>query len=147
MNIEMNPTNRDQYLELLLLADEQIDMLKKYMYQGDMFIFLNDDIIAVSIVIPCCKNTCELKNIAIHPSYQHLGYGKKMITHIVNYYQGKYSSIFVGTGANTATVSFYEKCGFTKSYLVKDFFTNNYDYIMFEDGIKLKDMQYLERKI
>lgn len=147
MKMIINPTNRDVYLDLLLLADEQLDMLKKYMYQGDMFVLLDNDVIGVSIVIPCSKTTCEIKNIAIHPLKQHLGYGKQMITYIINYYQEKYASMLVGTGANTSTITFYEKCGFIKSYLVKDFFTNNYDHVMYEDGIQLKDMQYLERKL
>ena len=38
-------------------------------------------------------------------------------------------------------------CGFEKSYRVKNFFTDNYDHPMFEDGIQLIDMIYLKKKL
>lgn len=147
MNVEINPTNRDHYLNLLLLADEQIDMLKKYMYQGDLFVFSEDTIIGVCIVFTNNSNTCELKNIAINPLKQHLGYGKKCIQYIFNYYQQKYAYITVGTGANTSTVGFYERCGFIKSHCIKNFFIDNYDHYIYENNIQLKDMQYLKRSL
>ena len=35
--------------------------------------------------------------------------------------------------------------GFQESHRVKDFFIDNYDHPMFENGVRLKDMIYLER--
>lgn len=147
MNIEKNPINRDHFLDLLLVADEQIEMLQRYMYEGDLFVFSTIDIIGVCIVIPIDKTTCELKNISIASLYQKQGYGKKMITYLLNYYKNIYSSMIVGTGANTSTISFYKSCGFKESYSIKDFFITNYDHPIFENNIQLKDMQYLERSL
>ena len=41
--------------------------------------------------------------------------------------------------------SFYEHCGFRVSHRVKDFFTNNYDHPVFDDGKLLADMVYLRK--
>ena len=147
MNIEKNPINRDKYLDLLLIADEQIEMLQKYMYQGDLFVFSKMDIIGVCIVLPIDKVTCELKNISIATPYQKQGYGKKIISYLLDYYKNTYSFMIVGTGANTSTVSFYKSCGFKESHLIKDFFIKNYNHPMFENNIQLKDMQYLKRSL
>lgn len=46
-----------------------------------------------------------------------------------------------------AILHFYEKCGFEKSHVVKNFFTDNYDPPMYEDGQQLVDMIYLKRKL
>jgi hypothetical protein len=50
----------------------------------------------------------------------------------------------VGTGESKKTISFYENCGFVYSHKVKDFFINNYDHEIFEEGKQLKDMIYLK---
>lgn len=53
--------------------------------------------------------------------------------------------MLVGTGETPAILSFNESCGFEKSHRVKNFFTDNYDHLMFEDGIQLVDMIYLKK--
>jgi ribosomal protein S18 acetylase RimI-like enzyme len=55
--------------------------------------------------------------------------------------------MLVGTGQTPAIVSFYESCGFERSHIIKNFFTDNYDHPMFEDGIQLVDMVYLKKKL
>ena len=40
-------------------------------------------------------------------------------------------------------IPFYEHCGFTVSHRIKNFFTDNYDHPMYEDGVQLVDMIYL----
>ena len=51
------------------------------------------------------------------------------------------------TGESPLTLPFYEKCGFTVSHRIPDFFTKNYDHPIWEAGVLLKDMVYLRRKL
>jgi hypothetical protein len=53
--------------------------------------------------------------------------------------------MLVGTGETPTILSFYESCGFEKSYRVKNFFTDNYDHPIFEGDMQLVDMIYLEK--
>jgi len=55
--------------------------------------------------------------------------------------------MIVGTGEVLAILSFYENCGFEKSHSIKNFFTDNYDHPMFEEGIQLIDMVYLKKDL
>ena len=55
--------------------------------------------------------------------------------------------LLVGTGDSALTVPFYEKCGFTRSHSVKNFFIDNYDHPIFECGVQLVDMIYLQRNL
>lgn len=59
----------------------------------------------------------------------------------------KYSAMTVGTGDSVLTIPFYQKCGFTESHRVKNFFTDNYDHPIFEGGKQLVDMVYLVKKL
>lgn len=49
----------------------------------------------------------------------------------------------VGTGDISWIIQFYLKNGFRISHKTKGFFTDNYDYPMYEDGIQLADVVYL----
>ncbi len=50
----------------------------------------------------------------------------------------------MGTGDVPSTVGFYRHCGFVYSHRIGNFFIDNYDHPIVEDGIRLKDMVYLK---
>jgi GNAT superfamily N-acetyltransferase len=147
MRIKKITENKKQYLDLLLLADEQEDMIDRYLERGDMFALFEDDLKTVCVVVATDHETCELKNIATYKQYQGRGYAKALISYISDYYKNTFKTMLVGTGETPAILSFYESCGFEKSHRVKNFFTDNYDHPMFEDGIRLVDMVYLKKKL
>lgn len=145
--VEQITDNKKQYLELLLLADEQESMIDRYLERGEMFILQDGGLKAVCVVTDEGNNVCELKNIAVKPDAQRRGYGKKLITYLIAHYGGKYSQMIVGTGDVPSSIGFYTNCGFEYSHRIENFFTDNYDHPMIEDGILLKDMIYLKQKI
>jgi len=145
MRIEKVTSNKKQFLDLLLMADEKEEMIDKYLPDGDLFALYDDDLKSVCVVVPVNSETCELKNIATYQQYQGKGYGKALIQFISNYYKNDFKTMVVGTGDIPSILSFYENCGFENSHRVKNFFTDNYDHLMFEDGIQLVDMVYLKK--
>lgn len=147
MRIEKITNNKKQHLDLLLLADEQEDMIDKYLETGDMYALYDDDLKTVCVVATIDEETCELKNIATYPKYQGKGYAKAMIKHISDLYKNKYKTMLVGTGEVPWILSFYKGCGFELSHRIKNFFTDNVDHPMFEDGIQLIDMVYLKKEL
>lgn len=139
--------NKKQFLSLLLLADEQENMIDRYVENGIMYV-LNDSGIKAECVVTDEKNgILEIKNIAVVPEYQGKGYGKALIDFIAVKYKGQYSVLQVGTGDSPRTISFYEKCGFARTHSVKNFFTDYYDHPIYECGVQLIDMIYLQRKL
>lgn len=140
---------KKQYLDLLLLADEQEEMIDRYLERGDMFVLQDGHkkTIAVAVVTVEGDNVVELKNLAVLKEEQGKGYGKRMIEYVCKFYSEKYRILFVGTGDVDVTVGFYKHCDFTYSHRVKNFFIENYDHPIYEDGVQLKDMVYLSRNI
>jgi GNAT superfamily N-acetyltransferase len=147
MRIEKFVENKKRFLELLLLADEQENMIDKYLPGGDLFALFDDDLKSVCVVIPLNSSTCELKNIATFEKYQGKGYGKALISYICAYYKKEFKTMLVGTGETPEMLRFYEGCGFEKSHRVKNFFTDNYDHPMFDGDIQLIDMIYLKKEL
>ena len=121
MKIEKIIENKKQFLDLLLLADEQESMIDRYLPRGDMFALYDDDLKSVCVVVPINSETCELKNIATYEKDQGKGYGRALISYICDFYKNHYNTMPVGTGETPAILSFYENCGFAKSHRVKGF--------------------------
>ena len=82
-----------------------------------------------------------------YPQNQGKGYGKALIDFLVSKYADEYSVLQVGTGDSPLTIPFYEKCGFVRSHKIPNFFTDNYDHPIYEGGVQLIDMVYLQRHI
>ena len=139
--------NKKQYLDLLLLADEQENMIDRYLDQGKMFILNDNGVKAECVITEESKDVLEIKNIAVNPDSHRCGYGKTLIDYIAKQFAGKYSSLKVGTGDVPSTIGFYEACGFTRSGKIEHFFTDHYDHVIIEDGIQLVDMVYLSRRL
>lgn len=139
--------DKKRFLSLLLLADEQEEMIDRYLEDGTMYVLEEEGIRGECVVLDVGNDTLEIKNIAIDPDSQGKGYGKILIDFIVRKYRGEYSVLQVGTGDSPMTIPFYEKCGFVRSHIVKNFFIDHYDHPIYEEGIPLTDMVYLKREI
>lgn len=145
MEISEVKNNKKTYIDLLLLADEQEDMVDRYLERGIMYALADNGVKAVCVVTDEGNSVLEIKNIAVRPEYQHKGYGRKMIEFIEEKYRDLFHVLKVGTGDSPLTIPFYERCGFKESYRVKDFFIENYNHPIFECGKQLIDMVYLEK--
>ncbi|MCG8485102.1 MAG: GNAT family N-acetyltransferase [Clostridia bacterium] len=144
---KIEDNNKINFMDILLLADEELKMIEKYLHRGEMFALYDDDLKSVCVVTQESDDVCELKNIATYEKWHGKGYGSKLLNHIFSYYKGKYTTMLVGTGDIPWILQFYQKNGFRSSHRIKDFFTDNYDQPMFEDGVQLVDMVYLSKRL
>jgi len=147
MTIRPVSDNKKQFLDLLLLGDEQESMIDRYLEQGDLFALYDGDLKSVCVIVGIDDSTCELKNIATYEKYQGQGYGSALVNYLFDYYKDKYKTMLVGTGDVPSALSFYRHCGFEPSHRVKNFFTDNYDHPMSDNGIQLVDMVYLKKDL
>ncbi len=147
MDIKEVTENKKKYLSLLLLADEQEDMIDRYLERGRMFVLDDDGVKCEYVITDEGDGVLEIKNIATVPEHQGKGYARAMLRYIEDNYKGHYSVLQVGTGDSPLTVPFYEKCGFVRSHTVQGFFTANYSHPIFEGGVQLVDMVYLRKPL
>lgn len=143
MNIKQITTNKKAFMDLLLLADEQEDMIDKYLERGDMFALYDDDLKAICVVTDEGEGEFELQNLATYEQYQGKGYGKQLVSFVVDYYKEQGTTMLVGTADVPWILGFYESCGFVPAYRLENFFTEHYDEPMFDGEIQLKDKVFL----
>lgn len=147
MKISEVTGNKKRYLALLLLADEQEDMIDRYLDAGKMFVLDDHGVKCECVITDEGNGVLEIRNIATVPGFQGRGYAKSLIDFIAEKYRDRYSVLQAGTGDSPLTIPFYEKCGFTRSHIVPNFFTDHYDHPIFECGVQLVDMVYLRRPL
>lgn len=139
--------NKKEYLDLLLSADEQEDMIDRYIDDGRMYVLDDNGVKCECVITDEGDGVLEIRNIATALKYRGKGYAKALIDFIVKKYTGQYNVLQAGTGDSPLTIPFYEKCGFVRSHIVPNFFTDNYDHPIYECGVQLVDMVYLQRPL
>ena len=147
MNITKITEGKKRYLSLLLLADEQESMIDCYLDRGTMFVLDDGGVKGECVVTDEGNGVLEIKNLAVEPACHRMGYGKALIDYVSARYRGQYAVLQVGTGDSPLTIPFYEACGFVRSHRVENFFTENYDHPIYEGGVYLTDMIYLQRDL
>ena len=136
--------DKKRYLSLLLLADEQENMIDRYLERGSLYIMEDNGIVkAETVVTDEGDGVVEIKSLAVATEFQGMGYGRSMIRFVAEHYKDLYTTLQVGTGDSPITVPFYESCGFVQHHVDKNFILDNYDHPIYEGGKQLKDMVYL----
>lgn len=140
--------NKERFVELLLIGDEQEDMVMKYLDRGELYVmYTENEAVAVCVLTDEGGGVCELKNIAVKPEYQRKGLGRQLLSYAEDICRERFDRMILGTGDSPLTVPFYEKCGYIRTHTVKNFFIDNYDHPIFEAGVQLVDMVYFEKEL
>lgn len=150
INIREIAKEKRQYMDLLLLADEQEDMIDRYLDRGDMFLLIDTVTqapVTVAVVTEEAPDTCEMKNFATAPAFQRQGHGQRMLEFLFAHYHGRYRTMLVGTGDVPHILAYYQRCGFVLSHRIPHFFTENYDVPIIDEGVLLDDMVYLKKEL
>jgi GNAT superfamily N-acetyltransferase len=103
------PSDKRKYLPLLLLADEQEDMIDRYLGRGEMFVLEDEaQTCALCVVTDEGAGVLEIKNLAVAPEKQKRGYGRQRIEFVAARFSKDYHTLLVGTGDSPLTIPFYE---------------------------------------
>ena len=137
---------------LLLLADETVEGINHYLPQSDTYIATFADQrepIAVMALQPLNGEEIEIMNIAVSTPLQSQGIGKILMDKAMEIARADgYTSLKVGTAdCGTRQINFYKRNGFNVCEIRKNYFIEKYAEPIYENGVRLKDMVVLERKV
>jgi GNAT superfamily N-acetyltransferase len=144
MEIKIIENNKKYFLDLLLLADEQENMIDKYLERGTLFALYDDGLRSICVVTDEGNGSFEIQNLATYEQFQRKGYGRVLVDYICAYFKGKGTTMLVGTGESPSTVPFYERCGFVFSHRLVNYFVEHYDKPIMDAGVQLKDKIYFK---
>lgn len=140
--------NKKDFMELLLIGDEEEAMVLKYLEAGNLYALYDSEILkSVCVTLPINKDTIEIKNLATYPKFQKQGCASFLLNFIFKKYKRHFKYIILGTGENEETLNFYKKFGFREFSKIKNFFLKNYPNPIFENDTQLIDMIYLKKEL
>ena len=148
--MQLVPDRSEIPYNLLLLADETIESIDKYIHECSIYLLLCDNkpvgVCAVSVI---SSGIIEIKNIAVVEEFRGRGFGKLMLNSVIdNAERNGYERVIIGTGdAGIRQIKLYEKCGFEIYERKKNFFIDNFPEPIYENGIQLIDMVMMKRDI
>jgi len=130
--------NKKAFLPMLLDADPCEAMIDRYLEESDMFVLERDEEVIGEAVV---DGKGEIKNLAVKPEWQGKLYGMYILSSLSNYYRDRFTRLWVGT--SESGVGYYERYGFVRDHVVKNFFTDNYPEPIIDNGSPCIDMIYL----
>ena len=146
LEIRRIASGKDAYLDLLLEADPSESMVRRYLDSGEMYVLaVNGQTAAVAVILELEDGIFELKNLSVAPELRGRGYATRLLNHLFQLLAPRGDKLLVGT--SPAMAGFYQRFGFEPSHVVEDFFKDNYERPIVEDGAPLKDMVYLSKKL
>ena len=136
--------------ELLLLADETIESIDKYISNSEIYLLEHENRnIAVYVLQIISKNVIEIKNIAVNEKYQRQGIGKLLLKDAANRaIKNGFKTLTIATGdLASKQLNLYKKEGFEIYDSKENYFIDNYPEPIFENGIQLKHLLMLKKEL
>ncbi len=151
MDVEFRRIAGDYPYELLLQADETKEGIDRYLFDSEVFVARIvgcDEVVGVCCLLRVDERMVELMNIAVDEPFRGRGIGSAMVAEAVRMAMaGGYSEIVLGTGTEDCArdqIRFYERCGFRRSGLRKEYFVEKYpNDPIYVNGVQMRDMQVL----
>lgn len=136
--------------DLLLLADPSREMIDSYLQHSRVYVAVIGDVrVGVYVLTPLGDKKAEVKNIAVHETWQGRGLGKQLLTDAaIKARELGFTTLVIGTGnSSVAQLYLYQRSGFEITAIRKDFFIQHYAEPIYENGIQCKHLIMLEKQL
>lgn len=131
---------------LLLLADPSRKIIDQYLNESEIFLAESQNSTVGILVLRTIGPDAEIMNIAVDEPFQGKGIGSQLIQHAIQKSRDDgIKRVLIGTADTSKDqLRLYQKLGFTQFDVKADFFIDNYDEPIFENGKQAKDMIMFE---
>jgi aminoglycoside 6'-N-acetyltransferase I len=133
---------------LLLLADPSVEHINAYLNEGSCYLaYLQESVVGVMILSETAPGEIEIKNIAIREDFQGRGFGRQLLHYAETISRQKgYARLLIGTGnSSIGQLALYQKAGFEMKRIEHNFFLEQYEAPIYENGIQCKHKIVLEK--
>lgn len=139
-----------QLWALYLEADPEEAVVRGYLSACRVYVAEQDGrICAQACVLPLSRNKCELKNLAVAEKERGHGLGARLCEFLFQACRERgFKTVLVGTAdISCSPIPFYERLGFKRAGVIKDFFITHYSAPIYDRGEQCRDMVLLEKEL
>ena len=136
--------------ELIYLADEDDNQIKKYKYSSTFFAAMDGEkIVGIIGINEVNKESTEIVCVAVDEEYQNKKIGTSLIEKAISVSkEKKYNEIVIKTGnCGIGQLYLYQRCGFRFDSVNKDYMVENYKNPIYENDIQCFDQIVLKYRI
>ncbi|MCP4252810.1 MAG: GNAT family N-acetyltransferase [Candidatus Scalindua sp.] len=129
-------------MSLLLIADPLESKICNYLHGATCFgAFVENELVSVCVANSNTDGEMELFNIASLENMQGQGIGTKLLKYVIGEFKNRnVTKLVLGTGTFGHQLAFYQMLGFRAEEVLKNFFIDNYDEPIYENGLQHYDM-------
>ncbi|HET7003039.1 MAG TPA: GNAT family N-acetyltransferase [Puia sp.] len=134
--------------DLLLDADPSMEVISTYLGLSEIYIaLLKNKIIGTFVLYPVGHEILEIKNIAVEEGLQRKGIGKLLLKNATEIARARgIKKLDIATSnASFEALSLYQKEGFDMDLIKKNYITENYPKLLFDNGIQCRHMIVLTK--
>ena len=142
--------NDDVPYELIYLADEDDDQIKKYIDSSTFLATIDDEkIIGIIGMNEINEKSTEIVCVAVDEDYQNKKIGTNLIEKAISVSKEKnYKEIIIKTGnCGIGQLYLYQRCGFRFDSVNKNYMIENYKNPIYENDIQCIDQIILKYRI
>lgn len=144
--IKQYPKELEIPYHLLLDADPSKKLVDTYLSKGLLFGAFYGVELAGECLLVFHNTIAEIINLAVLEKYQNMSIGKSLIS--MAECQAKLCGYkYMEIGTSEQLMKYYEKLGYEYQKTIKNFFVDNYELPVIDNGIILKDMVRLIKNI
>lgn len=128
--------------DLLLMADEPEASVNDYIHRGVCHVAVSGDrILGEYVLLHTRPFTAEVVNLAVVPAFQRRGIGTALVAHAVRTARDAgFRRLEISTGdSGTGQIALYERCGFVRCGVDRDYFVKFYPAPIVENGLPCRD--------
>lgn len=134
--------DRAEFWDLFMTADAEEQAVNKYLSRSDLYaIYENGRPASEMLLYRRDDGNLEIKSLATIESARCRGFAGRLIEFAKTAAAPDYEKLYVGT--DESMMSYYEKFGFRYDYTDNNFFVDNYENPVIDNGKLLTDMVYL----
>jgi len=129
-------------MSLLLIADPLESKIRDYLNGATCFgAFIENELVSICVANLNTDSEIELFNIASLENMQGQGIGTKLLEFVISELKSRnVTKLVLGTGTFGHQLAFYQRLGFRVEEVLKNFFVDNYDEPIYENGLQHYDM-------
>ncbi len=136
--------------DLLQIADPSKTNIDRYIFDSTIYTAsIKGRMIGCYVLYPMNEGDIEIKNIVVEETHQGRGIGTLLLHDVIAKSKlGGLKKLIIGTGnSSVGQLYLYQKAGFRITHIIPNFFSDNYEQPIFENGIECRDMIVLTKHL